>query len=98
MHLTFDNLVEEIKSLSTEEKEELEFLLEKFLIEERREEIQVRLAAVTAGQERLDLLVHDLEDQSPDCHVNRRAILTTFCRDTCFARQLNGARFDITRQ
>ncbi|MBI5788046.1 MAG: hypothetical protein HZA78_04225 [Candidatus Schekmanbacteria bacterium] len=39
MHLTFDNLVEEIKSLSTEEKEELEFLLEKFLLDECREEI-----------------------------------------------------------
>ncbi len=35
MPLTFNNLVEEIKSLSSEKKEELEFLLEKFLLEER---------------------------------------------------------------
>lgn len=40
-------------------------------IEERREEIQVRLAAVTAEQERLDLLVHDLEDHTPDSQSRR---------------------------
>ena len=32
-------LVEEVKRLSTEEKEELKLLIEKYLIEERREEI-----------------------------------------------------------
>jgi hypothetical protein len=39
MSLSFDSLVDEIKKLSTEEKEELEFLVERFLVEERREEI-----------------------------------------------------------
>ncbi len=37
--LRYDNLIEAVKSLSTEEKEELKFLIEKYLIEERREEI-----------------------------------------------------------
>ena len=32
-------LVEEVKRLSTEEKEELKLLIEKYLIEEQREEI-----------------------------------------------------------
>lgn len=35
----FEDLVETIKSLSSEEKEEIKFLLERYLIEERREEI-----------------------------------------------------------
>ncbi|MCF6155363.1 MAG: hypothetical protein E3K36_08945 [Candidatus Brocadia sp.] len=35
----YSALVEEVKKLSTEEKEELKFLIEKYLIEERREEI-----------------------------------------------------------
>ncbi len=39
MSLKFDSLVDEVKKLSTEEKEELEFLVERFLVEERREEI-----------------------------------------------------------
>lgn len=40
MRLTkFEDLVETIKSLSSEEKEEIKFLLERYLIEERREEI-----------------------------------------------------------
>lgn len=37
--LRYDSLVESIKSLSLEEKEELRFLIEKYLIEERREKI-----------------------------------------------------------
>lgn len=37
--LRYDNLIETVKSLSTEEKEELKFLIERYLIEERREEI-----------------------------------------------------------
>ena len=37
--LKYDNLIEIVKSLSTEEKEELKFFIEKYLIEERREEI-----------------------------------------------------------
>lgn len=35
----FNDLVENIKSLTTEEKEEIKFLLERYLIEERMEEI-----------------------------------------------------------
>ncbi|MEW6618499.1 MAG: hypothetical protein AB1422_03995 [bacterium] len=37
--LTYDNLIDTVKSLSIEEKEELKFLMERYLIEERREEI-----------------------------------------------------------
>ncbi|MEW6621290.1 MAG: hypothetical protein AB1422_18495 [bacterium] len=37
--LTYDNLIDTVKSLSIEEKEELKFLTERYLIEERREEI-----------------------------------------------------------
>jgi len=39
MSSNFANLVEEVKKMPYEEKEELKFLLEKYLIEERREEI-----------------------------------------------------------
>lgn len=39
MSSVFTNIVEEVKKLSIEEKEELRFLLERYLIEERREEI-----------------------------------------------------------
>jgi hypothetical protein len=35
----FNELIEDIKSLTTEEKEEIKFLIEKYLIEERRAEI-----------------------------------------------------------
>lgn len=35
----FGNLVDEIQKLSTEDKEELKFLLEKYLIEEKRKTI-----------------------------------------------------------
>lgn len=38
MSKKYNILVEEVKRLSTEEKEELRFLIEKYLIEERREE------------------------------------------------------------
>jgi len=37
----FAEIVEEIKQLSTEEKEELQDLLEKYLVEQRRHEIYV---------------------------------------------------------
>lgn len=39
MYSEFVNIVEGAKKLSTEEKTELKFLLEKYLIDERREEI-----------------------------------------------------------
>ena len=35
----FANVVEEVKKMSSEDKEELKFLLERYLIEEQREEI-----------------------------------------------------------
>jgi hypothetical protein len=35
----FNELIEAIKSLSLEEKKEIKFLIERYLIEERREEI-----------------------------------------------------------
>jgi hypothetical protein len=39
MSSSFAEIVEEIKALSTQEKQELHELIEKYLIEERREEI-----------------------------------------------------------
>lgn len=39
MNINFGNLVEEVKRLSIDEKEELKFLIEKFLAEEAREKI-----------------------------------------------------------
>lgn len=38
MSKKYNTLVEEVKRLSIEEKEELKFLIEKYLIEERRED------------------------------------------------------------
>ena len=39
MSSSFAEIVEEVKALSTQEKQELHELIEKYLIEERREEI-----------------------------------------------------------
>ena len=39
MSYNFANVVEEVQKLSSEDKGELRFLLERYLIEERREEI-----------------------------------------------------------
>lgn len=39
MSSSFAELVEEVKTLSTREKQELQQLIEKYLIEERRDEI-----------------------------------------------------------
>lgn len=39
MQVAFANVVEEIKQLSSEEKEELLFLIQRYLAEERRNEI-----------------------------------------------------------
>ncbi|OHB92061.1 MAG: hypothetical protein A2Z57_11820 [Planctomycetes bacterium RIFCSPHIGHO2_12_39_6] len=39
MSQKYNTLVEEVKKLSVEEKEELKFLIEKYLVEERRDEI-----------------------------------------------------------
>jgi len=35
----FNELIENIKTLSSEEKEEIKFLIEKYLVEEKREEV-----------------------------------------------------------
>jgi metallophosphoesterase superfamily enzyme len=40
MSPSFETLVEQVRTRSTEEKEELKFLLERALIEERRREIR----------------------------------------------------------
>jgi len=37
--LRYDNLIESIKSLSIEEKQEVKFLIDRYLIEEQREKI-----------------------------------------------------------
>lgn len=39
MSSDFANVVEEVKKMPSEDKEELKFLLERYLIEEQREEI-----------------------------------------------------------
>ncbi len=39
MSSNFANIVEEVKALSSQEKQELHHLIEKYLIEERRDEI-----------------------------------------------------------
>ena len=39
MRQKYNTLVEEVKKLSFEEKEELKFLIEKYLVEERRDQI-----------------------------------------------------------
>ncbi|MFQ5965149.1 MAG: hypothetical protein ACE5KZ_12820 [Candidatus Scalinduaceae bacterium] len=39
MSVTYNTLIEEIKKLPFGEKEELKFLIEKYLVEERRDEI-----------------------------------------------------------
>lgn len=57
----FGSLVDEVHRLSIEEKEELKFLIEKYLVEERREEIyknyQGSLKAFRTGKLRFS---HDL--------------------------------------
>ena len=39
MSSDFANIVEEVKKMSSEDKEELKFLLERYLVEEQREKI-----------------------------------------------------------
>jgi len=54
MIVRFGNLVDEVRKLSTEEKEEPKFLIEKYLLEERREQIyenyQESLKELRAGK------------------------------------------------
>jgi hypothetical protein len=57
----FGSLGDDVRRLSTEEKEELKFLLEKYLVEERRQEIhenyQQSLKELRAGKLRF---THDM--------------------------------------
>jgi hypothetical protein len=57
----FGSLVDNVRRLSMEEKEELKFLIEKYLVEERREKIyqnyQESLKSLRAGKLRFS---HDL--------------------------------------
>ena len=41
MSTDFAEVVEEVKKMSSEDKEELKFLLERYLVEEQREEIYI---------------------------------------------------------
>ena len=58
----FGNLVEDVYKLSTEEKQELKFLIDKYLLEERRDEIyknyQESMKELRAGKMRFS---HDLD-------------------------------------
>jgi hypothetical protein len=43
INMTFSEVVEAIKTLSLEEKEEIQFLLEQFLREEQRDEVKSQI-------------------------------------------------------
>jgi hypothetical protein len=49
--MTFSDVVEEIKSLSTDEKHELQLLLKQYLREERREEISENFKSAQVEQQ-----------------------------------------------
>jgi hypothetical protein len=53
--MTFQDVVESIQSLSTDEKRELHLLLQQYLREERREEMYVNALAAQAEQQRGEL-------------------------------------------
>ena len=53
--MTFSDLVETIKELSTEEKQEIQLLLHQYLWEERREEMYENFLSAQAEQERGEL-------------------------------------------
>jgi hypothetical protein len=63
--MTFSDVVEEIKSLSTDEKYELQLLLKQYLREERREEISenFKLAQVEqqAGELKFSANIQELK-------------------------------------
>jgi hypothetical protein len=53
--MTFSDLVETVKDLSIDEKEELQMLLKQYLREERREEIYENFKLAQAEERRGDL-------------------------------------------
>jgi hypothetical protein len=53
--MTFSDVVEEIKSLSTDEKYELQLLLKQYLREERREEISENFKVAQIEQQEGEL-------------------------------------------
>lgn len=55
MNIGFADVVEEVKQLSTEEKQELRSLIDSYLIEERRHEIFENFEASRAELERGEL-------------------------------------------
>ncbi|MBL7190550.1 hypothetical protein ISS30_02555 [bacterium] len=73
---SYDMLVEEIKKLSFEEKMEIKFLLEKYLIEERREEIfrnyQESMREEKSGKLKFSSDIDELKSQLNQIHHVRR--------------------------
>ncbi|BAZ22363.1 hypothetical protein NIES4073_32450 [Kalymmatonema gypsitolerans NIES-4073] len=53
--MTFSDVVEAIKSLSTDEKQEIQLLLKQYLREERREEIHRNLKSAQVEQQKGEL-------------------------------------------
>lgn len=53
--MTFSDVVEGIKSLSTEEKQEIQLLLQQYLREERRDEIHNNFKAAQAEEKNREL-------------------------------------------
>jgi DNA-directed RNA polymerase delta subunit len=53
--MTFSDVVETIKSLSTEEKQELQLLLKQYLREERREEMYENFKSAQLEQQKGEL-------------------------------------------
>lgn len=53
--MTFSDVVEAIKSLSTDEKQEIQLLLKHYLREERREEIHRNLKSAQVQQQKREL-------------------------------------------
>jgi DNA-directed RNA polymerase delta subunit len=53
--MTFSDVVKAIKSLSTDEKQEIQLLLKQYLCEERREEIHTNLKSALFEQQKGEL-------------------------------------------
>jgi hypothetical protein len=66
--MTFSDVVEAIKSLSTEEKQEIQLLLKQYLREERREQIYENFQSAQAEQPKGELKfsasIHELRQLS----------------------------------
>jgi transcriptional regulator with AAA-type ATPase domain len=53
--MTFSDVVEVVKSLSTDEKREIQLLLQQYLREERRDEIYINFKAAQVEQQKGEL-------------------------------------------